>query len=88
VGEKLLGTFVVPGGLASALLFAGVLAGGTSQTGGCPTPQLLLHRCVVGGTHTVTHGPSVLGVMGAVLILAPAVAVPLWLASRARYATA
>ena len=69
LGEKLLGTFVIPFGLAGSLWFASILAGGTSQTGGCALPVHTLARCVVA---TKTSKASMLEiVVGIVILIAP-----------------
>jgi hypothetical protein len=76
VGEKLLGTFVVPFGLAGSLFLAQLLAGRTSETGPCTTPQQL-RGCV--GRFTISHGPSVLGVVAGIIVLLAPIAMAIYL---------
>jgi hypothetical protein len=79
VREKLLGTFVVPFGLAGSIFFAQILAGGTSETGACTTP-MQRHGCV--GTFTISHGPSVIGIIAAIIVLLAPIVVAFYLARR------
>lgn len=61
LGEKLLGTFVIPGGLAMSFLLFAPLAGSGVQRGGV---------CYRGHCHTIliTHGPSVIGQVAAIIL--------------------
>lgn len=91
--DKLIGTFIVPGGLATTWFVAG-FAAGSSETGGCSgfAPQInpltgavirrgTMHCTPVGGPSTVT---AVLQVaLAVVLVLAPLVSA-VYLARRAR----
>jgi hypothetical protein len=78
VGEKLLGTFVIPGGLAGSIFFAEILAGSTSQTG---------RYCNRADCTTVTKtltSASVLDYIAAVLILIAPIVVAFYLSRQRR----
>lgn len=94
--DKLIGTLVIPGGLATALLFAAIAAG-TSGTSNCsgfasqvnPATGAVIRR---GSMHcTTTGGPSTAttvlhAAVAAVLVLGPIVSA-VYLARRARHSS-
>jgi len=82
LGEKLLGTFVIPGGLAASLAVGLILIGGESQTTPCVVRVGSIARCVP-VTRTITS-PSVLDYLGAIVLVMAPIMTAIYLASRGR----
>src|SRR5579863_2390849 len=81
LSEKLLGTFVIPGGLAASVVVALVLLAGRSETGPCAAPTHSRTTCV--GV-TTSAGPGAMNILGSiVIVMAPMIAAT-YLARRRR----